>query len=823
MPSNPQMAHVSSREPSTSMKYHLIPIIFTIAGSALAISVAGAAPVEIRAEAFPLAQIQLLPGPFKDRHDINARFLLDDVEPDRLLAGFRQQAGLPKKAERYGGWEARGNNGHGLGHYLSAVATLHAASGDPAVKRRAKDRADYVINELAACQQANGDGYVLPVNKRIYEDLRAGYIKASGFNLNGEWVPNYTLHKVMAGLRDAHRLAGNPQALRVERALADYLAGVYKDLTPAQAQEILKAEFGGLNEVFADLAVDTRDPVYLKLAGTAFHDDAILGPLEQGRDELDGKHGNTQIPKLVGLAREYLLTGNPSHLRGVDTFWNSVVNQRSFANGGHGDHEHFFPPSQFPQKLGPQNAETCNTYNMIKLAGMRFTWAPAAAEMDFVERGQINHLMSNIGHEPGEFGYFLPFGNVAYKTFSTGHDAWWCCVGTGMENPSRYAEHAYFHHADTLWINLYIASRLDWPERGFALQQETAFPDADTVRFSITARQPTRLAIHFRHPHWCAMPAVKINGRAIAVASKPSSYFTIDRDWRNGDVVELHLPMALRTEPLPHSDGKIVALMFGPLQLVARVPAGDRNNDPADRRYADHLKSPGRVDTAPPVLVATDTAALLAAIKPDTSGGFADFRAPGVLRPDHAFVPFHRVYHEHYAAYFPFHTPADWAAREAGVRAAEAARIALEAATLDRVEPGFQQSEVEHKFASERSETGDHQNRKWRDALPGGWFSYRMAVSPDKPVALVTDHVGSDRGRSHDLWIEDHRIAATLRPGKRDGFFEAAYTVPPALTRGKHEVTVRFAATAGRSGTFGLRIVEAAAITDAQWKEGISP
>jgi uncharacterized protein len=782
-----------------------------------------AASPDMQARPFPLNRVRLLTGPFHDRHEVNARFLLDHVDADRLLAGFRRQAGIPMKADPYGGWEARGINGHSLGHYLSAVAALHATSGDPEVKRRAQERVDYIVSELAACQRANGDGYVLPVDKRIYEDLRAGRITASGFNLNGEWVPYYTLHKVFAGLRDAYRHAGNKQALDVERRIADYLAGIYENLTPAQAQEILRAEFGGMNEVFADLTVDTGVPKYLKLAGTIFHHDDILNPLKQGHDNLDGKHGNTQVPKFVGLARTYLLTGHPADLRGVDTFWNSVVNERSFANGGHGDHEHFFPPRHFPQRLGPQNAETCNTYNMIKLAGMRFSWAPSAADMDFVERGLINHILANIGREPGEFGYFLPMGNVAHKTFSSMHDSWWCCVGTGMENPQLYAEQAYFHSDRTLWVNLYIASHLAWRERGVFLRQETAFPESDAVRFVVKAAKPVSLALKFRHPHWCAAPEVKINGRPVPVDSRPSSYFTMDREWRDGDTVELRLPMTLRTEPLPHSGGRIVALMYGPMQLVALVPPAAGKNDPARHRYADHLRSPGRVDSTPPVFVAADTSSILAAFRPDPASGFAAFRAPGVLRPEHPLVPFHRVYQEHYAAYFPLYTSEEWAVREAEVRAAEAAGAFFEAATIDRVDPGFQQSEVEHTFDSEKSLTGDHRNRKWRDALPGGWFSYRMAVRPDKPVALVIDHWGADRGRSHELWIDDHRIPVTLPPGPRDAFFEAAYAIPPALTRDKREVTVRFAAPGARSGTFGLRIVERSAITSAQWKEGLAP
>lgn len=792
--------------------------LLMLAACACAVSGLRAARVPLAAEPFPLERVRLLDGPFLAAQQTNARYLLEVVEPDRLLAGFRAQAGLPKKAERYGGWEARGINGHSLGHYLSALAAHYASTGDA----RAKQRLDYVVAELAACQKANGDGYVLPVSKKIYEDLRQGRIKASGFSLNDEWVPNYTLHKVFAGLRDAYRLAGNQQALDVERALADYLAGTYEKLTPAQAQEILRAEFGGLNEVFADLSVDTRDPRYLQLATTIFHHDAILNPLQAGRDELDGKHGNTQVPKLVGLARAYELTGDPAALTGVNTFWDSVVHRRSFANGGHGDHEHFFPPAQFPQKLGPQNAETCNTYNMIKLAGMKFSWAPEAADMDFVERGLINHVLANLGRQPGEFGYFLPFGNIAYKTFSTEGDSWWCCVGTGMENPTRYGEQMYFHRGYDLWVNLFLASQLDWAEQGVHVRQETAFPDSDSVLLRIAAKQPTRFALHLRHPYWCAQPVVTVNGEPVAVTSTPSSYFTLDREWRAGDRVELRLPMTLRTEPLPHSEGKITALMYGPLQLVAVVPPAPGAPDPARQRYGDHLRSPGQIPGLPPVLVADDTAALLAGLRPDPAAGFAAFRTASVSQPaELALVPFHRVYQEHYAAYFPVYTPATWAERQAELRAEEAARAALAAATLDRVEPGFQQSEVEHQFASDRTETGDFNNRKWRDALPGGgWFSYRMAVSPDKPVALVTTHWGGDRGRAYELWIDQHRIAVKLPDGPRNGFFDAAYSLPPELTRGKSTVTVRLVAPNARAGAFGFRIVESAAITDDKWRNG---
>ena len=797
----------------SSLCHHVLLGAALLGSSHLAIS----APVPLLAEPFPLSRVRLLEGPFKERQDLDARYLLEVVEVDRLLAGFRQQAGLPEKAKRYGGWEARGINGHGLGHYLSAVSALYAATGDP----KALDRVNYVVKELDACQRANGDGYLLPVNKRVYDELRQGKIKATGFGLNGEWVPNYTLHKVFAGLRDAWRFTGNKDALRIERALADYLAGVYDKLTPAQAQEILKSEFGGLNEVFADLTVDTGDPRYLKLAETVFNHEAILRPLEQGRDELNGKHGNTQIPKIVGLAREYQLTGDAAARKGVDTFWNSVVNERSYANGGHGEHEHFFPPQDFPKKLLTQATETCNSYNMLKLTGMMFSWEPQAKQMDFVERALINHVATNIGRNPGEFGYFLSHEPIATKVFSKPNDAWWCCVGTGMENPPRYGEQSYFHHEDTLWVNLYMGSVLDWKERGVRLRQETKFPESDTTAISIAAAKPTRFALKLRHPYWCAKPVVTVNGKAVDATSEPSSYLTIDRTWQQGDRVEVRLPMSLRTEPLPHSDGKLVALMYGPMQLVGIVPSVPGAPDPAKDRFSDHLKAPGKVAGTAPVIVASSPQEIVSRLKP-AGKGFASFVSDGLVKPaDLTFVPFHQVYEEHYSAYFPLLSPADWASREGEIRAEQERLAALEKATLDSVEPGFQQSEVEHKFASDRTETGDFRNRKWRDALPGGWFSYEMEVDPAQPMALVSSFWSDDHNRELEIQI-DGKPFATAKPEdkRRATFFDAAYAIPPELTKGKKTVTVRLAAISGRAGTFGLRMVKADAITPEQWSAG---
>jgi uncharacterized protein len=797
---------------SKFMKTAHVSILFTVALWAVDSS-SLAAPITPEVRPFPLSQVRLLDGPFKIRQEIDSRYLLEVVEPDRLLSGFRSQAGLPEKAKRYGGWEARGINGHGLGHYLSAVSALYAATGDP----KALQRVSYVVSELAACQEANGDGYVLPVNKRIYDDLRDGRIKASGFSLNNEWVPNYTLHKVFAGLRDAYRFAGNKQALEVELRLADFLAGVYEKLTPAQAQEILKAEFGGLNEVYADLAVDSGNTRYLELARSVFHHDAVLRPLEQGRDLLNGQHGNTQIPKVLGLAREYELTGESGYRTGVQTFWNSVVNERSFVIGGHGDGEHFFPPDKFAQHLKPHTAETCNSYNMIKLTGHLFEWDPNAAKMDFVERALVNHVMANIGRQAGEFGYFLGLQSVGTKVFSTPVGAWWCCVGTGMESPARYGEQIYFEGRDSLWVNLFMGSELVWKERGVTLRQETNFPDSDTVRFKIESAKPDKFALKIRHPYWCALPVVKLNGKSVPVSSKPSTYLTLDREWKSGDTLDLKMPMTLRTEALPHSDGKNLAVMYGPNVLAGIVPTNPNIPDPAKERWDDHLKAPGKTNEAAPFFIGDTPGELLAHFKP-TGKAFGEFYAEAGVRPQSLnFVPFHRVYEEHYAIYFPILNASEWKAREGEIRAAEERRAKFDLATVDTVQPGFQQSEVEHHFQSENSDTGNFRDRKWRDARNGGWLSYEVAVDPVKPMALVSTYFGGDMGRDFDIIVGGEKVASQKINGSpRAKFFNVINELPPSLTKGKSKIIVRYQANhaAMAGGLFGLRVMEAAAARD---------
>ncbi len=762
--------------------------------------------MHLQANPVPLSQVRLLDGIFKERQDIHASYLMS-VEPDRLLAPFRLQAGLPAKGERYGGWESRDISGHTLGHYLSALSLLYASTGE----QRVEERVHYIVDELGACQDANGDGYVLPVNKLAFEDLRAGKIKASSFALNGVWVPFYTQHKVFAGLRDAFRLVNSHKALKIERKIADWLEAVLYALSREEIQEMLRSEHGGMNEVLADLSADTGDQRYLRMAERFFHHQMVLEPMLRGEDRLNGLHGNTQIPKVIGLAREYELTGTRYYKVAAESFWDAVVHNRSFAIGGHGESEHFFPVEEFPRRLTPNTCETCNTYNMLKLTEHLFSWSPGADQMDFVERALINHLAANIGRGPGEFGYFLGLASVGVKVFSTPFDSWWCCVGTGLENPARYGEQIYFRGPSILWINLYIASRLTWPEMGILLTQETHFPEGEKVRFTFSCKEPVGLAVKLRHPYWCEMPEVKINNVAVNVESQPSSYMEVERQWQDGDTLELRLPMALHLEPLPYSEGKVVAAMYGPTVLAAVVPDEPGIPNPATQRFSEHLNARGKTDAFPPSLVASSGADVLRNLKP-TGRAFAEFQSNGVVRPeDLTFVPLYRIYEEQYAVYFPIMTADEWTRREGEIRFERERAIRLEAATLDSITPGYQQPEVEHSLRAEQSEVEDFSNRKCRLARDGGWFAYEMAVDPDAAMLLTVTYWGGVwHARTFDLLVDGNQLATqTLHVNKPGEFFEMSYPIPPTLTRGRRTVVVRFQSRPDdiAGGVFGLRMM----------------
>ena len=376
---------------------------------------------------------------------------------------------------------------------------------------------------------------------------------------------------------DVHTLCDNRQALEVLEMACYWVKSRTDKLTDEQMQFMLRNEHGGMNDVLAEVYAVTGDEKYLKLS-QRFNHWAVLGPLAKRQDQLTGLHANTQFPKILGAARQYEFTGE-ERLHTIATFfWDVVTKERSYVIGGNSDGEMFSPKEDLSKHIGPSTTETCNTYNMLKITRRLFCWDPKAEYADYYERALYNHILASQNPETGMVVYYVPLRTGSSKVFSSPNDSFWCCAGTGMENHAKYGDSIYFHDArrrpKTLYVNLFIASELDWTEQGIKLRQETKYPREGSSRLTFTCEKPVELSLNIRHPYWAVSGIeIAVNGEKQAVSSKPGSYATISRQWKSGDTVDITMPMSLRTEGFRDNPRKL-AVMYGPVVLCAEVTPG---------------------------------------------------------------------------------------------------------------------------------------------------------------------------------------------------------------------------------------------------------
>ena len=761
--------------------------------------------------AFPLADVRLDDGAFKRAEKLNLEYLRA-LDVDRLLAPYRAEAGLTARAAPYPNWESTGLQGHTAGHYLTALAQAFASTGDAEMKRRL----DYMVSELAACQRADGHGYVgaIPRGRELWREVARGDLRVERFALNGAWVPWYNLHKLFAGLRDASVTGGNPEARDVLVALADWCGTLVGGLSDAQVQQMLTAEHGGMNEVLADVYALTGNRKYLALAERFSHR-ALLEPLERHEDALTGLHANTQIPKVIGYARIAELAGDPDGAEAARFFWETVVARRTVAFGGNSVREHFNPPDDFSTMLeSREGPETCNTFNMLRLTEWLFRRTGDARYADFYERALFNHILSTQHPGHGGFAYFTPIRPRHYRVYSQPSQCFWCCVGTGLENHSKHGQFAYAHSADALYVNLFVASTVQWRQRGVTLRQVTTFPDTARTRLVLSLDAPQRFTLNIRHPGWVAGGAfgVKVNDVPLPGTSAPASYAAVAREWRDGDIIDVDLPMRTAVEPLP-GGSDYVAVLHGPILLASKTPSGPLPGLVAGDGRMAHI-SPGPylpLDGAP--MLVGDRALLASRIHP-VPGRPLTFEAPDLIRPAEArhleLMPFFRVHDARYVIYWRSVPVEAYDDVVAALRDREKARLERDRRTLDRVSPGEQQPEVEHNVRSERSSTGTLHGRLWRDA--GGWFSYDLRATARGPLTLSVTYWAGERGRAFDILVNDRRVASVALDGREpDRFAEAAYLIPADLVDAAPGgvLTVRFAATSGsRAGAvFDVRLL----------------
>jgi DUF1680 family protein len=782
----------------------------------------------VQARPLPLNSIRLLGGPLKDAQDLDARYLLQ-LEPDRMLAYYRERAGLAPKAQPYGGWDGGGRNltGHIGGHYLSAVSLMWAATGD----ERFKQRADHIVEELKQVQDKHGDGYLsaLEGGRTAFGALARGEIRSAAFDLNGEWSPWYTLHKTYAGLRDAYRYTGNHTALDVEMRFAAWAEGILSGLDDNQIQQMLNAEFGGMNEVMVDLYTDTGDRRWLDLS-YKFEHIAFIQPLERHQDDLAGKHGNTQIPKLIGSADRFACTGRPADLMAASFFWDRVVQHHSFATGGHGTDEYFGPPDRLSDRIDGRTAETCNVYNMLKLTRRMFSLQPDAHYADFHERALFNHIMASIDPEDGRMCYMVPVGRGVQHEYQDMLHNFTCCVGTGMESHALHGYGIYYESGDRLWVNLYAPSSAEWSGAGVHLTMDTDFPEGERATLELTLAEPKEFTLLLRRPYWAGDGfSLAVNGEPMSTglgranedadprqrryydwAYPASSFVELTRSWRTGDTVSLTIPKTLRLEPLPDNPQR-ASILWGPLVL-----AGDIG---PERRRGSEGEDEGEPPTVP--VFVTDDNAVSSWVKP-VSGSPVRFRSNGVGREPNAgaqprdvdLIPFYRLHRRAYSTYWDVFDPDQWARqRERYSAEAERQRL-LEAATVAYLQPGEVVFEREFNYQG-----GDGAVAARMEGRPGrrsrSWFSYDIPVEPEHPMTLIVTYNSGDRRGTPALFdiladgsLVQHEEIRLTNPIR---FYDVEYAIPESFVAGKQQVTVRFQAVQGSqvATLFGLRMIRA--------------
>lgn len=741
---------------------------------------------------FPLQDVKLLNSPFLQAQQTDLHYILS-MNPDRLLTPFLREAGLTPKAPSYTNWENTGLDGHIGGHYLSALSMMYAATGDTAVY----NRLNYMLNELHRAQQAVGTGFIggTPNSLQLWKDIKAGNIRAGGFDLNGKWVPLYNIHKTYAGLRDAYLYAGSDLARQMLVDFTDWMIDITSDLSDEQIQDMLRSEHGGLNETFADVAEITGDKKYLELARRFSHK-FILDPLIKEEDKLTGMHANTQIPKVIGYKRIAELSQddkNWNHAAEWDHaarfFWNTVVNHRSVCIGGNSVREHFHPSDNFTSMLNDvQGPETCNTYNMLRLTKMLYQDSPETNFADYYERALYNHILASQEPEKGGFVYFTPMRPGHYRVYSQPETSMWCCVGSGLENHTKYGEFIYAHQKDTLYVNLFIPSQLTWKEKGVTLTQETHFPDDGKVTLRIDKAPKKGITLKIRQPQWTGHSKeynVKINGKNEAsIVEENSNYLTLHRKWKKGDVITFNLPMKVSLEQIPDKKD-YYAFLYGPIVLAASTGTGHLDGLYADDSRGGHIAHGKQIPLQEvPMLIGNPESIRNSLHKKDDNQLIFTF--DGNVYPAQnktlELIPFFRLHNARYAIYFRQANEEQFKIIQKEMATAERKATELANQTVDLIFPGEQQPESDHGIQYEQAETGTNKDRHFRRAK--GWFSYNLKVKEEAGRIRITIQK-NDRNKVAIL-LNNNKLAVnpTISEADKDGFITLSWLLPQKLKSG---------------------------------------
>ncbi|KEO74435.1 glycoside hydrolase family 127 protein [Anditalea andensis] len=704
-----------------------------------------------KAKLFNLEDVRLLESDFLKAQQTDIHYMLE-MDMDRLLAPYMLEAGLPWNAERYTNWENTGLDGHIAGHYLSALSMMYASTG----RMDLKERLDYMVSNLSIAQEAHGDGYLagIPNGKKIWEEIKIGKINAETFSLNNHWVPLYNIHKIFAGLADAHLDGGSVEAKVVLDKLGKWFLDIFSDLSEEQVQQILVSEHGGFNEIFAIMYEIFEDDGYLEAAKKMSHHE-ILNPLLDKEDKLTGYHANTQIPKVIGYQKIGLIEDKEEWKSASAFFWDRVVNHRSVSIGGNSVREHFHPKQDFSEMLSSnQGPETCNTYNMLKLTELLFQDDPAARYADYYERALYNHILSSQ-HPDGGFVYFTPMRPKHYRVYSKPHEGFWCCVGSGLENHSKYGKFIYAYEGENLYVNLYVPSVLSWKDKGIEITQTTKFPFDDKITLTINTHKEQQLSLKIRKPIWVTSSdniSLKVNDEIIGLNIQ-EDYITMDRKWKDGDKITVNLPMEIHKEYLP-DDSKWVSILYGPIVLAA----ADRNEEVLDGIWADdsrmgHIAHGEMKPLNTSDMYLADRTQKINQEREILTFDFTD-QITSIKNENILLEPFYKIHEARYQIYFPvIDHEEEITSRRVMLSEKDEVFMKLASRTVDEIALGEQQPESDHFYRSGRTRSGNIDGFFWRS--PIDWMSYQLRNMDKKAQELQLTFIPQDASTKVDIFIND--------------------------------------------------------------------
>lgn len=720
---------------------------------------------------FDMGDIVLLDSYEKNAFEKEVAYL-KKLDADRLLKGFCDIGGVSSDATLYGGWENSAIKGHTLGHYLTAAAQAYAASGD----KELLSTVNHIVDVLAECQN-DKTGYLAAIPESHYTQIEKG-------NTSGTWVPWYTMHKVLAGLIDAYELTGNEKALTVASKLGDWVYARTSAWSEATQATVLNVEYGGMNDCLYQLYSHTKSDKHLQ-AAHSFDEMTLFDALYRGEDVLNGKHANTTIPKIIGALNRYITLGESEeyYLQVAENFWEIVVNNHTYITGGNSEWEHFGEANVLDAERTNCNCETCNTYNMLKLTRELFKITGNRKYTDYYENTFINAILSSQNPDTGMTTYFQPMATGFFKVYSSETGHFWCCTGSGMENFSKLGDSIYYKDDESVYVSRFTSSRLNWEEKGLILTQKADIPMTDTVTYTInTAGKDVRADIVLRVPDWIAgNPVVSINGNETPVQAV-NGFIRLSQTWKDGDVIKYKIPMEVAAYNLPDNEN-VLAFKYGPVVLSADLG----NEEMVTSTTGVNVTIPTLFGSISDVIKVNET---LEEWLENLSGNLA--RRTGTLEfvlkntdRELVFSPHYKQHENRYGIYFEF------VDSDTKVQEDESDKYII----IDSLPVANDQYEFSHNLVGEQTNTGTHKGLNYRDAAPGGYFSYDMAVEDAVTNYLCVKFFSGDAGRAFRI-LADGKVLkdVVLENVNPDNFYDMYIEIPADMVKGKDKVTIRFEA-----------------------------